>query len=281
MNNSKTHSKTQSHFYHIVVFLMDVYVICLDKTFDTRCKPTLDSWDVIRNAAREELQMDVAVHRVAAVTPADFDQEDVIHPYTRDCIMNKHRNTTDILGSQVEAACFLSHLKCWELIQQSGRMGIVVEDDGWRNKKTGLQRLQQVQGRPADTDIFLCEHAPVKFVYKQHKHSHYRQVNKFVGCMFYAMTPQCASKVIEHALPLSVNVDTYLSSCIGPLGLKVYSRKGNHLPVLDFFVQNTKSTLGKGHYTSALLNLSIASVVVLCLLLVFVGLYARLRLQQR
>lgn len=260
---------------------MDVYVICLKKSFEKRCRPTLESWEIIRNAAKEELQMDITIHKVTAITPNDFRQEDIVHPYTQDCITKKQRNTTDILGSQVEAACFLSHMKCWNMIQTSGRMGIVVEDDGWRNKKTGLQRLKQVQGRPADTDIFLCEYAPVKFVSKKDKHSDYRQVSKFVGCMFYGMTPQCATKVIQHALPLTVNVDIYLSSCIGPLELKVYSKQGNHLPILDFFIQNAKSTLGKGHYNSALLNLSIASVVVLCLLLVFVGLYARLRLQQR
>ena len=249
---------------------MKVYIICLKSTYEKRCKPTLESW--YRIASKSLLNLEI-VH-VDATTPADFELEDVVHPYTHNSILKKRRNTTDILGSDKECACYLSHLKIWNMIVASQEPGIVVEDDGNRDVKQGLQRLDQLQKKPLNTDIYLLEHAPIKFQAFKYNND-YLKVNRFVGAMFYYIDLNACTRLIRYSIPLVFNVDTYMSSCIQSLDLNIYTKRGNALSVSSFITQHMISSLGKNHYSSALINISVALVILTLVSITLIVLYTK------
>ena len=54
--------------------MLDVFVICLEKTKQTRCLPTMQAWQNVAS------QYNLAVQAVKATTPADFDANQKIQP---------------------------------------------------------------------------------------------------------------------------------------------------------------------------------------------------------
>lgn len=239
------------------------YIICLQKTTETRCTPTFNAWQGVASAHN------VNVETLTAITPDDFDLVDYVHPYVYNCIKEGSRKTLDLLGSSVETACALSHMKAWQTIVDSGKPGIVVEDDMAMSNEELNTLLSQLSDMPSDSDMFLLHFTGINFRYTPRKDG-FIDVQSFVGGMCYYLTVETAKKFLQYATPLVFQVDTFMSSCIGMLDLKVRSSLSNQLSVWKAATDCMASTLGTNHVSSTLLS-CIVSIVVLSVGVVTLG----------
>lgn len=236
------------------------YIICLAKTRAQRCDPTFNAWSKVSQAHALHVQ------RLDAVTPQDFDLKAITHPYAYSCIQRKERKTLEMIGSKVEVACALSHMKAWEKIAQSGVPGIVVEDDMAMPPRKLHGMLDQLKHMPKYTDMYLLHFIGVNFKYKALPNK-FVDVLSFTGLQAYYMTPTCAKKLLSTALPIVFQVDTYVPRAKETHDLKIRTRLENRMPFLKFARDNLKSTLGKNHVSSVMLAMAIAIAVLVLVII--------------
>lgn len=236
------------------IYNIPAYVICLEKTRSKRCDPTFRAWkNVLPNT-----------QRLNAVTPTDFDLKDVAHPYALSCIKRKQRKTLEFIVSPVEVACAMSHIKAWERIVQTNRASIVVEDDMDIPQKKIKGFIQQLNGMPDDTEMYLLYFNGINLQSKRMQRG-YIDVHQFAGLMAYYLTPQGARKLLKNAFPIVFQIDTYAARC----GLLVRSRPENRMSWIKFIKDNIQSTLGSNHISSRMMAMLIALVVLVLSILIY------------
>jgi GR25 family glycosyltransferase involved in LPS biosynthesis len=238
------------------------YVICLDKTRAKRCDPTLAAWT--RVAETHHLD----VKPLQAITPDDFELREVVHPYAYSCIRRRERKTLEMIGADVEVACALSHIKAWRQVVQDQQPGIVVEDDMAMPTHQLHAMLNQLKTMPKDTDLYLLHFIGINLESTKMSGG-FLDVKSFAGLQAYYITPSCAAKLLEHALPIVFQVDTYVPRAREMYGLKIRTRKENRMSFLKFARDNLRSTLGRNHVSSVMFVLVI---VVAAMLIVIVAL---------
>lgn len=235
------------------------YIICLEKNRQTRCDPTFRAWS--------ELGLDL--ERIPAVTPKDFNLREVVHPYVYSAIMKNDRKTTDLIGSQVEAACAMSHISAWQKIADSNEPGIVLEDDMELSQSKIRYILDWMVKMPKDTDMYLLHYTGINF--KSTKRANgFLDVHSFVGGMAYYLTPQTAKKLLRHARPLVFQIDTHMSKSMVMYNFRVRTRPENRLSMMKAFRDNALSTLGGSHLSSSLIY-ALLTIIVLFLVIMTMG----------
>ena len=208
---------------------MNAYVISLDSTRHERADPTCQHFSKARRIDR--------VFMYPAVTPEDFELDEVTHPFARATIRqglfqketnkNQHetrsRDTTMQLSHETQVACALSHISLWNLCKELGEPIIVAEDDSRPNNLD--TRLGYLKSDPAmdDADMVLLQCASFPFSSEAVDKSLLRRVTDYWGATCYYLTPEGAEVLLEHALPITMHIDCYMSYCITGSGLQVFS----------------------------------------------------------
>ena len=236
------------------------YIICLDKTRTKRCDPTYDAWKKVMTN----------IQRLKAITPSDFDLNEVAHPYARSCIALKERKTLEMIGASTEVACAMSHIKAWNTILKSGKPSIVVEDDMAISKHRIERMINQLKHMPQDTDLYLLHFIGVNLRSTKLPNG-YIDVHRFTGTQSYYITPQACKKLLKFALPIVFQVDTYMAR----FGLKVRSRHENKMSWIKFMKDNFGSTLGGNHVSSVMLAMIITITVLVIVIIVLSCLWAK------
>jgi len=151
--------------------------------------------------------------------------------------LRRPRKRHEELGTLGAVGCFLSHMLAWQHILDIGQPMIIMEDDAlfrkdW--KRFSIFRNPHNQLKSWDLVLIgysLLRHAVSSTDKKMFDTNHQQQLATspikpltclFFGTQFYYVTPKAASLLLKHALPLSVQVDTYIAEQIlqGPQSLQ-------------------------------------------------------------
>ena len=216
------------------------YVICLEKKREERCDANFASiqrvfpkaeWTsaVVGSTIRPDEDPRVSVHA----------RHHVKHKTDLDA---SHLTTTGALG------CYLSHVNLWKRIAESGRPGVVVEDDmllsDWM-----AERLRAIVPKiPERADFVGLIHIPWPF--SQAKQTKYNEdfyridTRYFAGTQMYYLTPRGALALLHHAFPIVSQVDVLISyvASTEPAFVGLFPKEDLYM-LIPFLRDNMSSTL--------------------------------------
>lgn len=238
--------------------LPDVHVICLDSVFETRGKLTLAF--IQANLSKSFYNTLIASK---AVTPSDFVLEGVVDVSQLSIISGKTPRVThaDLQNSR-QVACALSHINVWHTCIETQRPVLVFEDDV-RPKRLSVRLEQARMLVDADLVLLACTYSS--------KNSTTKQVYNFGGAGCYYLTPQGATTLLKGALPISMHIDHYMSTCIDAYGLRVFGIENN----IDQTETESGSTLGHSRNMTTIvvprLEILVTTLSIVLFVLILVG----------
>lgn len=225
------------------LFEYPVYVINLDR------RP--DRWQQISKMLRASGFQNI--YRIPAIDGKKIDTTQIqtlVDPAVFKTL-GKKRNQDEDLGSVGAIGCYLSHYKVWRTIVESGKPGIVIEDD--LLVIPSLNKFEIV-GQPEKFlrgyDIVLLANLALrdktKRNFKVGKFGVYPYDGMFFGLHFYYLTPQGALKFLNSPdiFPLKYQVDSFMGIAIKTANssnnLMEKINMGVHVPSLG--IQSGSST---------------------------------------
>lgn len=186
-----------------------VYVINLDRR--------KDRWESVRNILNKSNFFNV--YRISAIDGKKIDTNQIkklVHPDAYKKI-GKIRERDEDLGSLGAIGCYLSHYKAWLKIVESGKPGIIAEDDMVLD--TNLINFDAVKN-PSTLDEY--DMTLLGYCNLRERNSNniitqpglYPYKGMFFCLHFYYLTPQGAEKFISKSFPIEYQVDSYMSYLI-------------------------------------------------------------------
>lgn len=204
---------------------MDVLVVCLGATAKKRCIPTIQN---IKAYKRGIGQTGIgSITPVPAVTPADFDDSQV-HPFALQTIDYSRRSLHCQLSHRNQVGCALSHIECWKRCVEKDEPVLVVEDDLLNPAfHSVLQDFFSSEFTPKNScDLVSLACLPFGNKWKKNVDSStFNNLEYMQGCMCYCIHPECARMLLQHALPVVMHIDHYMSMCIKSQSLRAYQHR--------------------------------------------------------
>ena len=196
---TNTRSERDSLFNNI-----KVYVINLDRRTDRWAH----AYKILTNAGFKNIT------RISAIDGKQIDSEQIKKLVLPDAYekLCQPRSEHEELGSLGSIGCYLSHYKAWQLILSSHEPSIVVEDDidiqpNWfKNSQVDMSHLSFY-------DLILLGHSMLR----ENKPSGTGVKDfkgMFFGTHFYYITPKGANFFLSKALPMKIQVDSYMGQKI-------------------------------------------------------------------
>ena len=207
---------------------MDVLVICLGATAQKRCIPTIQNIKAYKQGMGESGISGIgSITPVTAVTPADFDDSQV-HPFALQTIDYKRRSLHCQLSHRNQVGCALSHIECWKRCVEKDEPVLVVEDDllnpAFHYVLQDFFSSEFTQKNSCDLVSLACLRFGNKWK-KNKDSSTFNHLEYMMGCMCYCIHPDCARKLLQHALPVVMHIDHYMSVCINSQSLRAYQHR--------------------------------------------------------
>lgn len=119
--------------------------------------------------------------------------------------LGKLRETHKELGSVGAIGCYLSHMKIWQLVAESGEAALVVEDDVKFSDTVTWPSLATLAG----FDLVLLGYWDANPAGKKGVEPFY---GDFTGLQLYYLTPVGANFLLNGAFPITQQVDWYMSA---------------------------------------------------------------------
>ena len=118
--------------------------------------------------------------------------------------------------------CYLSHMKVWKALVESGEpFGIVFEDDVSFDRQDVVQQvLRDIAEAPVDWDILV--YLPDYFSYHYVPLEGYQHVLRWFGLHFYVIRAEACNLISPAMLPMSQQIDSELSDMAQAGDIKVY-----------------------------------------------------------
>jgi GR25 family glycosyltransferase involved in LPS biosynthesis len=171
------------------------------------------------------------IERISAVDGKLIDSDHVktlLHPTAYDSL-GKVRSKHEDLGSLGSVGCYLSHYKTWNEILKNNTPAIIVEDDILLNSTIQKQKIFQNSRVLDNYDFVLLGHWLRDGIPTVKSNGIYPFHGMFFGLHFYYLTPKGADFFMKGALPISYQVDSYMSF---KMKKNVDFRSGAHFPSL-------------------------------------------------
>jgi GR25 family glycosyltransferase involved in LPS biosynthesis len=186
-----------------------LFVICLDKTFEKRCKPTLDKLKTCHS--------NIEVIQFEAVRGDTVDHA-LLHPFAAKTALTGRRDIHDQFSHINQVGCSLSHINLWKKAIQLGEPILVAEDDQF-NKNTCdmLNYFNHIEPHMGFVSLNNGKQKTSAYSDK------FNRLHRFVGTGLYYITPDTAARLLEYALPVVTHIDIFISDCIEPTKLEAYS----------------------------------------------------------
>jgi len=181
-----------------------VYIINLDR------RP--DRWNHIQRVVKQCGFNNV--QRVSAVDGKKLNVSQFVTPRALD-LLRKPRVRHEDLGSAGAVGCYLSHVNVWKQIAESGVPSIVLEDDA---VITSVLSRYNIYHNISDVcngfDIVLLGYCllrtPLLGPPPNARGTVVPYKGMFFGTTFYWLSPNGARKLLSTALPIDVQVDSYI-----------------------------------------------------------------------
>lgn len=180
---------------------MKTYVINLDHRTDRLAAAQV----AINNMGIESF---IRVPAIDTRSQVEFPKEQVLDEsmaaIRRGHRLEHHELTTGAVG------CYLSHMKCWSLLKESGdAFALILEDDVvFSNTSEDFDRIVLIgQVELADgLDIFLLGHS-----FDVAGPERAMLVEKFYGTYAYLISASACDKLLRFALPMKYQLDSFMS----------------------------------------------------------------------
>ena len=160
------------------------------------------------------------VEVMKATTPADFELAAVAHP--RALATLKHwfnRVTVRDLSDERQVACALSHMRAWAHCAESDTPLLIAEDDVCTHRAQLLQNQVALSRVPNDAHMLSLLNLSGDFargfvVNALQAPTEVTEIRKeFSGLQCYLLRPDGARLLLQHAMPLTMHIDRYISDC--------------------------------------------------------------------
>ena len=153
------------------------------------------------------------IERVEAVDGKLLSQDELkqVSMFSKYVINNELRCLHEQLSSLGSIGCYLSHIKCWkEMIKRNIPNAFIFEDDALFIEDKFINFNNCIINLSNTIDIFL-------FGYSNNRDSLvwnnglYAKYNLFFGTQGYYITNIGAQKLLKHAFPIEIQVDSYIA----------------------------------------------------------------------
>ena len=239
-------------------------IIALESKLKERGYPTkelLDSLDCIETCSM-----------LKATTPSEINYE-YIHPHVTTTIRDRKvlfsfYDLTDIK----QAACAISHIRCWKLCVKLQEPIIICEDDVVQYskllKKTQFS-LKNVENSLRNIHMLSLLHLGsngfqgiVNNLFQSHDKI-YKVKHCFSGLQLYYLTPEGAKLLLKWCYPITMQIDKYVGDCTSR-GLQLYvAGKSNcQFNILD-------STLGHSLPKMVTVPLILSCIILILIIFIF------------
>lgn len=211
---------------------LKVYVINLDR------RP--DRWDLASRTLKRAGFKNI--ERVSAVDGKMIDSQQLKKLVTPSVYqsLGKVRKHHEDLGSVGAVGCYLSHYKVWNQIIETNQPAIIVEDDLLCHPLLNEFELAKDSSPLKNFDFVLlaCEPRERNLLQKTNeKQGIYPYHGMFFLLHFYYLTPQGAQFFSSGALPISHQVDSYMS-----FKIKQYSEFKSAVHIPNMATQSDSTT---------------------------------------
>jgi hypothetical protein len=176
------------------------------------------------------LEMDCVdqVEMLKATTPADFNLSDVAHPHVFATLMHWfNRVTVRDMNDPRQVACAVSHIRAWKRCVDSNMPLLIAEDDLHEHRHQLLENQVALRQVPNDAHVVSILNSTGDFVrgFVQNAFQPPTELTmvcqEFSGLQCYLLRPDGARMLLQHALPVTMHIDRYVSDCTYT-GLRLY-----------------------------------------------------------
>ena len=186
---------------------VQLYMISLDRIRDKRAAKSLP---LLKNIFPKST-------RFSAVDAQNIDISDPrIHPFAVAQISNNTDYDHAHINSMSQVACYLSHVELWKKCIELNEPILIAEDDPLYSDKSLQDILHVYQRIPADADFASIVYLPVLSYGSECKDLWCKiKPRCWYGMQLYYITPKTARILLENALPIITQVDSYINHNIG------------------------------------------------------------------
>jgi glycosyl transferase family 25 len=204
---------------------VQLYMISLDRIRDKRADKSLPLLKKIFPKGT----------RFSAVDAENIDISDPrLHPFAVAQISNNIDYDHAHISSMGQVACYLSHVELWKKCIELNEPILVAEDDQLYSDKSLQDILHTYQRIPLDADFASIVYIPTITYGSECKDLWCKiKPRSWYGTHLYYITPKTARILLENALPIITQVDSYINHNIGNVlpntssALKTYVSRKN------------------------------------------------------
>jgi glycosyl transferase family 25 len=204
---------------------VQLYMISLDRIRDKRADKSLPLLKKIFPKGT----------RFSAVDAENIDISDPrLHPFAVAQISNNTDYDHAHISSMGQVACYLSHVELWKKCIELNEPILVAEDDQLYSDKSLQDILHTYQRIPLDADFASIVYIPTITYGSECKDLWCKiKPRSWYGTHLYYITPKTARILLENALPIITQVDSYINHNIGNVlpntssALKTYVSRKN------------------------------------------------------
>ena len=186
---------------------VQLYMVSLDRIRDKRADKSLPLLKKIFPKGT----------RFSAVDVQNIDISDPrIHPFAVAQISNKTDYDHAHISAMGQVACYLSHVELWKKCVELNEPIIVAEDDPLYSDKSLQDILHAYQRIPVDADFASIVYLPILTYGSECKDLWCKiKPRSWYGTQLYYIAPKAARILLENALPIITQVDSYINHNIG------------------------------------------------------------------
>lgn len=171
-----------------------------------------DRWEYLLHHLNHRGITFSTLKRFSAVDGKNITTEDInklVHPSFSECIFQKKRTYHEQLSIGA-VGCYLSHIKLWEVAAKENKTLLILEDDVKFAIDFTTRIKSLVQEIPKDFDAVFF-HSCLKKSPLEKVSPHILRPHIFYTTDCYMISPIGAKKMLQYALPMRYQLDSYIS----------------------------------------------------------------------
>ena len=167
------------------------------------------------------------------------------------------------MHSKGAIGCYLSHYELWKYAIEQNIPYIMIAEDDFRMKNVKPEYIESIQNQiykfhnQTPKSVYLMDYHSSNLRYTSLDSSHFNIIDRFYGTGCYIISLEACRELVRKALPMSTQVDSYMSIMQQNKYVQIYGLKDRW----SYFIWDT-------------LNSSIQDVCVKCILPHHYGYYA-------
>lgn len=217
---------------------MLIYCINMDKD--------VQRWDTVKESFNNlSCKENFKLNRISAVVGTSLNLDELnLSIRTRACF-DEPRTSHETINKLAQIGCYLSHIKCWELFNNSSEKCVLIcEDDVIFNNELCTKAItlwNNLESQYKDKPLMLMLNYVSIFYNPTYEDDDIMRANgRFFGTAAYIINKNAVNLLLEKCYPMEVQVDSLISflAKLNVNDIHIFHTKNN---LIEF--QNVKSTI--------------------------------------